>query len=222
MINFTELTQWHKELANEQKKQYFKQLAEKLKTEYDKHVIYPSKENIFNAFKATPFDKTKVVILGQDPYHQPGQAHGLSFSVNDGVKFPKSLQNIFKELNNDLSIDIPFSGNLSKWSKQGVLLLNTGLTVRKDQANSHKSLGWQQLTDKVIDLLGHRKNPMVFILWGKNAEAKKKFIAPHHKIISSVHPSPLSSYRGFFGSKPFSQANDFLHAIGEKTIDWNL
>ncbi len=222
MINFTELTQWHKELANEQKKQYFKQLSEKLKAEYDKYVIYPSKENIFNAFKATPFDKTKVVILGQDPYHQPGQAHGLSFSVNDGVKFPKSLQNIFKELRDDLSVDIPFSGNLSKWSKQGVLLLNTGLTVRKDQANSHKSLGWQKLTDKVIEILGAREKPLVFILWGKNAEAKKKFIAPHHKIISSAHPSPLSSYRGFFGSKPFSQTNDFLKSIGEKPINWTL
>ncbi len=222
MINFTELTQWHKELANEQKKQYFKQLSEKLKAEYDNYIIYPSKDNIFNAFRATPFNKTKVVILGQDPYHQPGQAHGLSFSVNDGVKFPKSLQNIFKELTNDLSVDIPFSGNLSKWSKQGVLLLNTGLTVRKDQANSHKSLGWQKLTDRVIEIIGAREKPLVFILWGKNAEAKKKFIAPHHKVISSAHPSPLSAYRGFFGSKPFSQTNDFLNSIGETPINWTL
>ncbi len=222
MIEFTELTLWHKELIQEQKKEYFRQLSEKLLDEYDNHVIYPSKSNIFNAFKATPFDKTKVVILGQDPYHQPGQAHGLSFSVNDGVKFPKSLQNIFKELCDDLSVDIPFSGNLSKWSKQGVLLLNTGLTVRKDQANSHKSLGWQKLTDKVIEIIGAREKPLVFILWGKNAEAKKKFIAPHHKIISSAHPSPLSAYRGFFGSKPFSQTNEFLKSIGETPINWTL
>ena len=222
MIDFTKLTGWHNNLTKELTKPYFIELKQKLADEYNNHTIYPTQENIFNAFNATPFEKVKVVILGQDPYHQPGQAHGLSFSVNDGIKFPKSLQNIFKELKDDIAIEIPFTGNLEKWSKQGVLLMNTGLTVRKDQANSHKSIGWQLLTDKIISLLGQRPEPIVFILWGKHAQEKAKFIANHHKIIESAHPSPLSAYRGFFGSKPFSRTNDFLRSSGFKEIDWKL
>ena len=222
MIDFTKLTGWHNNLTKELTKPYFIELKQKLADEYNNHTIYPTQENIFNAFNATPFEKVKVVILGQDPYHQPGQAHGLSFSVNDGIKFPKSLQNIFKELKDDIAIEIPFTGNLEKWSKQGVLLMNTGLTVRKDQANSHKSIGWQLLTDKIISLLGQRPEPIVFILWGKHAQEKAKFIANHHKIIESAHPSPLSAYRGFFGSKPFSKTNDFLRSSGFKEIDWKL
>ena len=222
MIDFTKLTGWHNNLTKELTKPYFIELKHKLADEYNNHTVYPAQENIFNAFSSTPFEKVKVVILGQDPYHQPGQAHGLSFSVNDGIKFPKSLQNIFKELKDDIAIEIPFTGNLEKWSKQGVLLMNTGLTVRKDQANSHKSIGWQLLTDKIISLLGQRPEPIVFILWGKHAQEKAKFIANHHKIIESAHPSPLSAYRGFFGSKPFSKTNDFLRSSGFKEIDWKL
>ena len=221
MIDFTKLTGWHNNLTEELNKPYFIELKQKLSDEYCHHIIYPAKDDVFNAFDSTPFDNVRVVILGQDPYHQPGQAHGLSFSVKDGIKFPKSLQNIFKELKDDLGIEIPFTGNLEKWAKQGVLLLNTGLTVRKDQANSHKSLGWQQLTDKIINLLGQHPEPIVFILWGKHAQDKSKFIASHHKIIESAHPSPLSAYRGFFGSKPFSKTNEFLSSINRKTINWN-
>ncbi len=221
MIDFTELTLWHNKLSQETTKQYFLELKKQLIDEYSQYIIYPDKGDLFNAFKATPYNKVKVVIIGQDPYHQPGQAHGLAFSVNDGVKFPKSLQNIFKELNSDLSIDIPFTGNLTKWAKQGVLLINTGLSVRKDQANSHKSIGWQKLTDRIIELLGKREDPIVFILWGKHAQEKSKYILEHHKIIESAHPSPLSAYRGFFGSKPFSKTNEFLSSLNKQTIDWN-
>ncbi len=221
MIDFTELTLWHDKLSEEFEKPYFNVLKQTLSDEYNNHIIYPEKSNIFNALKETPFTAVKVVILGQDPYHQPGQAHGLSFSVNDGVKFPKSLQNIFKELKDDLSVEIPYTGNLKKWARQGVLLLNTGLTVRMDQANSHKSIGWQRVTDKIIELLGQRREPIVFILWGKHAQDKARFIANHHMIIESAHPSPLSAYRGFFGSKPFSKTNLFLRSIGSKEIDWN-
>lgn len=222
MIDFTELTDWHNKLSEELTKPYFVNLKKSLAKEYNGYTIYPEKHNLFNAFRATPFENTKVVILGQDPYHQPGQAHGLAFSVNDGIKFPKSLQNIFKELNEDLQIEIPFSGNLSKWAKQGVLLFNTGLSVRKDQANSHKEIGWQPLTDAIIKLLGQRPEPIVFILWGKHAQEKAKFIDNHHQIIKSAHPSPLSAYRGFFGSKPFSKANRFLKSFGNSEINWQL
>ena len=179
--------------------------------------------DIFNAFKLTPYSNVKAVILGQDPYHEPGQAHGLCFSVQDGVKLPPSLVNIYKEIKSDLGITEPDNGNLTKWAKQGVLLLNTSLTVRRGAANSHKDCGWTQFTDEVIKKLAAREKPMVFILWGANARSKKAFIdGKRHLILESAHPSPLSCYNGFFGSRPFSKTNDFLVANGETPIDWNL
>lgn len=189
---------------------------------YDEKTIYPLKENIFNAFKFTSYENVKVVIVGQDPYHGEGEAHGLSFSVQDNIKIPPSLQNIYKELYNDLGIPPKKTGNLTGWAKEGVLLLNSTLTVEKDKANSHQGLGWQYFTDYVIKVLNLSENPIVFILWGNFARSKKVLITnPKHLILESPHPSPFSAYNGFFGSKPFSKTNDFLIRNNIKPIDWS-
>ena len=193
-----------------------------LKSEYQNYTIYPNMYDIFNCFKLTPYSSVKAVILGQDPYHEYGQAQGVSFSVPKGVKFPPSLQNIFKELKSDLNFDAPTSGDLTKWAKNGVLLLNTVLTVREGQANSHKNCGWMTFTDEVIKLISKKESPVVFILWGGNARSKKPLIAKHHHIIESAHPSPLSAYNGFWGSKPFSKTNEFLKSKNIEPIDWQL
>lgn len=214
---------WADLLAAEFEKPYYQQLRAFLIEEYRRGVVYPDMYDIFNALHYTPYSKTKVCILGQDPYHGPGQAHGLSFSVKPGVPPPPSLQNIFKELHDDLGCKIPNHGCLEHWARQGVLLLNTVLTVRRGQANSHRGKGWEQFTDRVIQLLNEREKPVVFILWGKNAQAKKAMIdATRHLVIESAHPSPYSAHAGFFGSRPFSRANEFLRRIGETPIDWEI
>lgn len=214
---------WDKILKDEFDKEYYLKLREFLVKEYENRTVYPVKEDIFNALKFTSFKDTKVVILGQDPYHGEGQAHGLSFSVKKGIKTPPSLKNIYKELNSDLGAQIPNNGYLKKWADQGVLLLNTSLTVRGGEANSHRGIGWEIFTDKIIELLNDRDEPVVFILWGNNAKSKEKLInSKKHLIIKSVHPSPLSASRGFFGTKPFSQVNEFLKSIGEQPIDWQI
>lgn len=214
---------WNDILKDEFDKDYYKNLRSQLINEYNEHTIYPDKHDIFNALNYTDFKDVKVVILGQDPYHGPNQAHGLSFSVKPGVKTPPSLKNIFKELHDDLGCYVPNNGYLKKWSDQGVLLLNTVLTVRAGNANSHKGLGWELFTNKIISSLNDSKHPIVFMLWGNNAISKKKLITnTDHYIIESVHPSPLSAHRGFFGSKPFSKANNFLISKGEKPIDWQI
>jgi uracil-DNA glycosylase len=214
---------WAPLLEDQFEQPYYKKLREFLVQEYNTQTIYPDKYDIFNALHLTGYHDTKVVILGQDPYHGPGQAHGLSFSVNPGVKVPPSLVNIYKELSNDLGCYIPNNGNLVKWAKQGVLLLNTVLTVRRGKPNSHKGMGWEQFTDRVIELLAEREEPMVFLLWGKHAQEKKKRIhSNHHYIIESPHPSPFSANRGFFGSRPFSRTNDFLRENGQTPIDWQI
>ena len=214
---------WHDLLKDEFAKDYYLKLRNFLITEYKTRTIYPDKYDIFNALHYTAYKDVKVVILGQDPYHGPNQAHGLSFSVKPGVPAPPSLVNIFIELQNDLGCYIPNNGYLKKWADQGVLLLNTTLTVREGQANSHSNIGWQIFTDRIIQLLSDREKPVVFMLWGKNAQEKIKIIdTKKHFIIKSAHPSPLSAHRGFFGSKPFSKANRFLELIGEKPIDWQI
>ena len=214
---------WHDLLSSEFNQDYYQKLRKFLVQEYKTQTIYPDMYDIFNALHYTSYHEVKVVILGQDPYHGPNQAHGLSFSVKPGVPAPPSLQNIFKELQNDLGCSIPNNGYLKKWADQGVLLLNTSLTVRASQANSHAQIGWQQFTDKVIFHLNQRQDPVVFILWGKNAQAKQNIISnPQHYILKSVHPSPLSAYGGFFGSKPFSKANSFLSSLGKTPIDWQI
>ncbi|MBM7871951.1 uracil-DNA glycosylase [Clostridium pascui] len=214
---------WQDLLEDEFKKDYYLNLREFLINEYKTKTIYPNMYDIFNALHYTEYKDVKVVILGQDPYHGPNQAHGLSFSVKPGVPAPPSLMNIYKELNNDMGYYIPNNGYLKKWADQGVMLLNTVLTVRAGEANSHKGIGWEHFTDKVISLLNDREEPIVFILWGKNAQSKVDIINnPKHYIIKSVHPSPLSVHRGFFGSKPFSKTNKFLSSIGKKTIDWQI
>ncbi len=191
--------------------------------EYKTCTVYPSMYDLYNCFRYTSFASLKVVLLGQDPYHGEGQAHGLCFSVQDGIKFPPSLDNILKELHSDVGCDIPQSGNLTKWAKEGVLLLNTSLTVREHQANSHSKCGWAWFTDSVIKLISEKKDNVVFILWGGNARSKKPLINTNkHCIIESVHPSPLSAYNGFFGSKPFSKTNDYLLKHGLTPIDWDL
>ena len=202
---------WKELLEDEFSKDYYQTLRQFLIEEYKTKKIYPDKYDIFNALHFTPYKDIKVVILGQDPYHGPGQAHGLSFSVNPGVKTPPSLLNIYKELNSDLGCYIPNNGYLKKWADQGVLLLNTSLTVRAGEANSHKNIGWQVFTDKIISLVNEKDDPVVFLLWGNNAIKKKELITnKRHLILTSVHPSPLSASRGFFGSKPFSKINNFL------------
>jgi len=212
---------WKSQLEEEFAKEYFIKLSEFVRSEYKTKKIYPPGGLIFNAFDQCPFDQLKVVILGQDPYHGPGQAHGLCFSVNDGIPFPPSLRNIFKELKNDVSKEIPTTGNLTDWAKQGVLLLNATLTVRAHQAASHQKKGWEQFTDQVINIINDRKENVVFILWGNYAISKSKFIdQKKHLVLTSVHPSPLSASRGFFGNKHFSKTNDFLVAKGLKPITW--
>jgi uracil-DNA glycosylase len=214
---------WQELLKEEFEKPYYIKLRKMLQEEYLLGVIYPSPNNVLAALQATSYANTKVVILGQDPYHGPGQAHGLSFSVRPGVPAPPSLKNIFIELQSDVNFQIPDHGYLLPWAEQGVLLLNTVLSVRAGEAHSHKSIGWQQFTNRIISLLNERSTPVVFILWGNGAQQKTEFITNSwHKVIQSVHPSPLSSYRGFFGSKPFSKANQFLQQIGSKPIDWQL
>lgn len=214
---------WEALLDDEFKKDYYLKLRQFLINEYRTRIIHPDMNDIFNALHYTAYSDVKVVILGQDPYHGPNQAHGLSFSVKPGVPAPPSLVNIYKELNSDLDCYIPNNGYLKKWADQGVLLLNTVLTVREGEANSHKNMGWECFTDKIISLLNDREDPIVFILWGANAQSKTAIINNlRHCIIKSVHPSPLSVYRGFFGSKPFSKANEFLKSIGKEPIDWQI
>lgn len=214
---------WDEILAPLFESENYKTIREFLKKEYSEREIYPSMYDIFNAFKLTAYKDVKAVILGQDPYHEPNQAHGLCFSVKEGVKLPPSLVNIYKEIKSDVGIVEPNSGDLTKWAERGVLLLNTTLTVRRGAANSHKNCGWTEFTDEVIKLLNKREDPMVFILWGGNARSKKAFIdGNRHLILESAHPSPLSCYNGFFGSKPFSKTNEFLSSVGKTPIDWDL
>ena len=214
---------WDKILNEEFDKEYYQRLREFLNSEYSSQSVFPVPKDIYNALRYTTYKDTKVVILGQDPYHEKGQAHGLSFSVNKGIEIPPSLVNIYKELNDDLGCRIPNHGYLVKWAKQGVLLLNAVLTVREHQANSHKGKGWEELTDTIIKKLNEKDEPVVFILWGANARNKKQYITnPKHFIVESVHPSPLSAYNGFFGSKPFSKTNGFLIRNGMKPIDWQI
>ena len=213
---------WDALLEEELQKEYYLRLREFLKSEYFSRRIYPPMHDIFNALKYTPYGEVKAVILGQDPYHGAGQAHGLCFSVKEGTPPPPSLKNIFKELYDDLGITEPRCGELVGWARQGVLLLNTTLTVREGAPQSHKGKGWEILTDKIISLLSAREQPIVFILWGGNARAKKQLIdTTRHHIIESAHPSPLSAYAGFLGSKPFSRANAYLASHGTEPIDWS-
>ena len=221
MVNFG--NDWDRVLAGEFEKEYYLKLREFLINEYKTQEVYPPMGDIFNALKYSAYDETKVVILGQDPYHQPGQAHGLCFSVNKGVKIPPSLVNIYKEMKEDLNIDQPAHGYLADWARQGVLLLNATLTVRRSEPNSHKGKGWEIFTDRVIELLNRREKPMVFILWGANAKAKEALITnPDHLILTGAHPSPLSAFNGFFGGAYFSRANRFLEATGQEPVDWQL
>lgn len=212
---------WKEALMPEFSKDYFIRLTDFVRKEYHETTVYPPGKQIFNAFNLCPFDKVKVVIIGQDPYHGPGQAHGLCFSVNDGIQPPPSLVNIFKEINSDLGKPIPQSGNLTRWAEQGVLLLNATLTVRAHQAGSHQRRGWEEFTDAVIRKLAEEKNNLVFILWGAYAQKKGAFIDRNkHLVLTSVHPSPLSAHSGFFGNHHFSLANDYLVRNGKTAIDW--
>ena len=220
-INIT--TDWNELLKDEFNKDYFINLMNFLDNEYASHFIHPAPYNVFNALNYTPYSNVKVVILGQDPYHGRNQAHGLSFSVSPEVSVPPSLINIYKELNSDLGCYIPNNGYLKKWADQGVLLLNTVLTVRDGAANSHKNKGWEIFTDKIISLVNEKIDPVVFILWGNNAIKKTNLISnKKHLIITGAHPSPLSAYRGFFNSKPFSKTNSFLESVGISPIDWQI
>lgn len=214
---------WNNILGSEFDKEYYNNLHDFLVTEYKTKNIFPNMYDIFNALHYTEYQDVKVVILGQDPYHGPNQAHGLSFSVKPGIPAPPSLKNIFKELHSDLGCYIPNNGYLKSWADQGVLLLNTVLTVQAGNANSHKGKGWEIFTDRVISVLNDREDPVIFILWGNNAISKKKLITnKQHYILQSVHPSPLSANRGFFGSKPFSKTNEILKELGKEPIDWQI
>ncbi len=214
---------WDTYLDEEFHKSYYLKLREFLVDEYRTKTIYPDMKDIYNALRLTSYSETKVVILGQDPYHGEGQAHGIGFSVKPDVSIPPSLLNIFKELRDDLGCYIPDNGYLIKWAKEGVLLLNAVLTVQKGEPNSHKNVGWEQYTDKIISILNQRRKPVIFILWGKNAQDKAKLItSPWHYQITSTHPSPLSAYRGFFGSKPFSRSNKILKELNIIEIDWQI
>ena len=214
---------WHDLLNDEFKEDYYLKLRKFLINEYKTKTIYPDMYDIFNALHYTEYKDVKVVILGQDPYHGPNQAHGLSFSVKPNIPAPPSLINIYQELNSDLSCYVPNNGYLKKWADQGVMLLNTVLTVRAGQANSHRNMGWEHFTDKIISLLNDREEPIVFILWGRNAQSKMSIIKNlRHYIIKSTHPSPLSAHRGFLGSQPFSKANKFLTSIGKEPVDWQI
>ena len=215
--------QWDHYLEKEYKKDYFQDLLKFVKEEYKNKTIYPKQNEVFNAFRYTDYQDVKVVILGQDPYHGPNQAEGLSFSVKDEVLKPPSLKNIFKELESDLGIPFPEHNSLKPWSKQGVLLLNAVLTVEEHKPTSHKDHGWESFTDNVIQVLNEKEKPIVFILWGSYARSKKEYITnPIHLVIESAHPSPFSARNGFFGSKPFSKANEFLKKNGIKEIDWRI
>lgn len=212
---------WKEQLQPEFEKEYFCRLTDFVRNEYANHTVYPPGKLIFNAFDLCPFDRVKVVIIGQDPYHGPGQAHGLCFSVNDGVQFPPSLVNIFKEIKADTGADAPATGNLTRWAEQGVLLLNATLTVRAYQAGSHQRQGWENFTDAAIRVLAEQKEHLVFILWGAYAQKKGAFIDRNkHLVLSSAHPSPLSAYNGFFGNKHFTRTNDYLRLHGEQEIVW--
>lgn len=212
---------WKKQLQTEFEKPYFKNLTDFVRNEYATKNIYPPAKLIFNAFDNCPFNDVEVVIVGQDPYHEPGQAHGLCFSVNDGVQIPPSLVNIYKEIQEDLGTPVPSSGNLERWSKQGVLLLNATLTVQAHRAGSHQGKGWEEFTDAAIRCLANEREHLVFILWGAYAQRKGENINTNrHLVLKSTHPSPLSAHRGFFGNKHFSKANAYLAAHGKKTIDW--
>ena len=212
---------WRERLQSEFDAPYFAQLADFVRHEYATTRVYPPGSQMFAAFDACPFDKVKVVILGQDPYHEPGQAHGLCFSVNDGVPFPPSLQNIFKEIHDDIGTPVPMSGDLTRWANQGVLLLNATLTVRAHQAGSHQNNGWEQFTDAVIHRLAQERENLVFILWGSYAQRKGEFIdRSRHLVLQSPHPSPLSAHRGFFGNRHFSRTNEYLTAHGIEPILW--
>lgn len=214
---------WDEALKNELNAEYFNNIIAFLNKEYRAHTCYPAPEFVFNALRTTPLCKVKAVILGQDPYHNPGQAHGLCFSVQNGVEPPPSLKNIYEELHNDIGMPIPTTGNLTPWANQGVLLLNTILSVRQNAPMSHSDIGWQRFTDAVIKKLNERQQPMVFLLWGSPARKKKELITnPKHLVLEAPHPSPLSAYRGFFGCKHFSKANDFLKANGMSPIEWKL
>ena len=212
---------WYEILKPSFETERFKRLQEFLAEENKKYEIYPSEDNIFAAINAVPFDEVKVVIIGQDPYHEPGQAHGLSFSVQDGTPLPPSLVNIYQEIEDDLKIKCDKSGDLTRWAKQGVLLLNTTLTVRRGQANSHQGKGWEEITGKIIEVLSKREKPLVFLLWGSYAGSFSSSIAPQHLVLNAPHPSPLSAYRGFFGCKHFSKCNDFLKKHNETPLDWH-
>lgn len=214
---------WDEILKDEINKDYFQKLLKFIEEEYKRKIIYPKQNEIFKAFRNTSYKDTKVVILGQDPYHGDNQAEGLSFSVKEGINKPPSLQNIFKELKDDLGYEIPNNGSLVKWSEEGVLLLNTVLTVEANKAASHKDIGWETFTDKVIEKINKKNTPVVFILWGNFAKSKKKLITnPIHFIIESSHPSPFSAYNGFFGSRPFSKTNNFLIKCGLNPVDWKI
>jgi uracil-DNA glycosylase len=214
---------WRQHLLGEFDKDYFVGLTNSVRAEYSQYTCYPPGKLIFNAFNLCPFDKVKVVIIGQDPYHNIGQAHGLCFSVQPGIDTPPSLQNIYKELQEDLGCYIPNNGCLTKWAKEGVLLLNTVLTVRAHEANSHKGIGWEEFTDAVIRIVDRKDDPVVFLLWGSPAQKKAALLHnPKHLILKAPHPSPLSAYRGFFGCKHFSQCNAFLEAHGKTPIDWQI
>ena len=221
MVNFG--NDWDDVMAGEFDKPYYTELRQFLKKEYFTAEVYPHMNNIFNAMKRTPYSSVKAVIIGQDPYHEPGQAHGLCFSVKPDVEIPPSLVNIYQELHDDLGCYIPNNGYLVKWAKQGVLMMNTVLTGRAHVPNSHRGKGWEEFTDAAISALNRQDRPIVFILWGRPAQMKKSMLNnPHHLILEAPHPSPLSAYRGFFGSKPFSKTNVFLMEHGEKPIDWQI
>lgn len=214
---------WLEPLKPEFQKPYYRKLFQRVSEEYSTRKVFPAADDIFNAFHLTPLSKVKVVILGQDPYHNNGQAHGLCFSVKKGVDIPPSLVNIYQELHDDLGCTIPDHGYLTKWAEQGVLMLNTVLTVRAHQANSHRGIGWEEFTDAAILTLNSQDRPIVFILWGAPAQRKEKMLTnPNHLILKAPHPSPLSAYRGFFGSRPFSQTNTFLEEHGMEPVDWQI
>ena len=215
------MTTWNEILAEEMQKDYYQELQVFVQKRRAEVRVFPEEKNVFNALELTPFESVKVVILGQDPYHGFGQAHGLSFSVQKGIPLPPSLKNIYKELQEDIGGELPTEGDLSHWAKQGVLLLNTVLTVEEGNANSHKGKGWERLTNRLIESLNELKHPVIFILWGKPAQDKEKLITNlNHVILKAPHPSPLSAYRGFFGSKPFSRVNDILIQQGQTPIRW--
>lgn len=215
------MTTWNEILAEEMQKDYYQELQAFIQKRRAEVRVFPEEKNVFNALELTPFESVKVVILGQDPYHGFGQAHGLSFSVQKGIPLPPSLRNIYKELQEDIGGNLPTEGDLTHWAKQGVLLLNTVLTVEEGNANSHKGMGWERLTNRLIESLNELNHPVIFILWGKPAQDKEKLITnPSHVILKSPHPSPLSAYRGFFGSKPFSKVNDILIQQGQTPIRW--